>query len=407
MDGLIISKPIADGKPSVAASTVGMAAFPRRRSRSASITNQNRRDQLQTTGKVDSTRDATLLSTQRIEASGSALRTGAHDPNTPGYLLIPSSTAAKHQEPFTVRAAAVAEAAATMATAAAPITKRQSGVSTQRPQNQLQSRTSQTAALGEGSTGAGAAKAAGLPPNLFMDNSSLTAPLMTIVSTKPPGPQNRTPSVNRIQLQFQDIPEPAHRPQTPYSGGLTGSSITSPRVGHALTAQAAAAFISTQQVPYKPPSSRQSMRSERALSPTSDHLSPRRLQMRHDESTLLATGSIGGSMIGATVPLAISGRTAAQSSSDMPSPRPFRPEGLLDNMLAAPDAPKDELKALLSPRYVIANPVIARPSARPQGSARALKSSPRPRHQSGLVTGPASSHLRRQELLGLAISTKP
>lgn len=127
------------------------------------------------------------------EASGSALRTGAHDPNAPGYLLIPSgANSGKPREPFTVRAAAVAEAAASMAIAAAPVNPRQT-FAVQRAQNQ---RVSQSTADGTAlSVGGGATK--NIPPNFFINNSSLTAPLMTIVSSKPATPREANSSIKR------------------------------------------------------------------------------------------------------------------------------------------------------------------------------------------------------------------
>lgn len=188
MDGMVVSKSIADSRP----------AFPRRRSRSASNSSQPGRDQIlqSVSGKVDSTREATYspgLQVSHSEASGSALRTGAHDPNAPGYLLIPSgANSGKPREPFTVRAAAVAEAAASMAIAAAPVNPRQT-FAVQRAQNQ---RVSQSTADGTAlSVGGGATK--NIPPNFFINNSSLTAPLMTIVSSKPATPREANSSIKK------------------------------------------------------------------------------------------------------------------------------------------------------------------------------------------------------------------
>ncbi|KAG2847749.1 hypothetical protein PC112_g958 [Phytophthora cactorum] len=197
MEGMMISKSIADGKSGVAVSTSGMAAFPRRRSRSVSNSSQHRRDQIMqaVSGKVDSPREPSQssgLHVSHIEASGSTLRTGIQDPNAPGYLLIPGAAGSgKSREPFTVRAAAVAEAAANMAMAAAPMNARQT-FSAQHTLHQLQQHTSQF-------DSDGSVPAKNISPNFYTNNSSLTAPLITIVSSKAPTPRE-APSINKKQF---------------------------------------------------------------------------------------------------------------------------------------------------------------------------------------------------------------
>jgi hypothetical protein len=434
MDGIVVSKSIADGKPFAAASTAGIAAFPRRRSRSASISSQHRRDQMtQAAGKADS-REAPLppgMQVSHIEATGSTLRTG-QEPNAPGYLLIPgASGAGKSREPFTVRAAAVAEAAASMASATSPVSPRHQ-ISTQRTQLQLKQRASQSIADGLAASVAGGAMA-NIPPNFFTNNSSLTAPLMTIVSSKA---RDATSSVNKMQLQFQEVQDPfPARPHTPF-GALTGASIASPRASNAITAQAAAMFISTQQRPAKPPASpRQTLLvppKPGGMLGSEQHFaaSSRRLQQRQQEEglSLVATGPGSGSMNPKS--LAISGRTATHTMS-MDTPRAVQRQaskvdavskasgvGNITGASFSPPVPfdrpiqqSDDLKALLSPRYIVTNPVapnhpaqfsssLKQSSIRPQGSARGFanaKSSPRIRHQpSSLASGPASSHLHQQ-----------
>ncbi|GMF17122.1 unnamed protein product [Phytophthora lilii] len=445
MDGMVISKSIADGKASVAVSTVGMASFPRRRSRSASNSSQHRRDQILQTeaGKVDSTREEPFtsgLQVSHIEASGSALRTGVQDPNAPGYILIPSGNGSgKAREPFTVRAAAVAEAAANMAMSAAP--PRQT-FSVQRTYNQVQQRPSQSKPDGMASSVPGGATK-NIPPNFFTNNSSLTGPLMTIVSSKASTPREATSSINNIQLQFQETPDPyAARPQTPY-GGLMGASISSPRASNAITAQAAGIFISTQQRPAKPPNSPRQILLQRPGSIlSSEHQAPisqRKLQQRQQEDGLSLVATSPGSLTMTPTTLAISGRTTTHSNNieaangvqRLPSKfdstsglsgSTLLSTGALDTAMA-PSQPKEDLKALLSPRYIVANPVVPshpahfssnlkQSSVRPQGSARGLvgaKSNRRMRQQpSSLATGPASSHLQQQrqpsELQGLSIA---
>ncbi|KAL4170895.1 hypothetical protein KRP22_008998 [Phytophthora ramorum] len=186
MDGMVISMSTADGKSSAAVSTTGNAAFPRRRSRSASNSSQQRRDQaMQTAGKMDITREAGLQ-VNHIEATKSVLRTGSQDPNAAGYILLPSASSGKSREPFTVRAAAVAVAAASMASAAAPV-KPQQALSIQRTQFQVQQRSLQSNQDGIAASVVGGSTK-NIPPNVFINNSSLTAPLMTIVSSKAPTP---------------------------------------------------------------------------------------------------------------------------------------------------------------------------------------------------------------------------
>ncbi|KAL4155086.1 hypothetical protein PRNP1_007200 [Phytophthora ramorum] len=238
MDGMVISMSTADGKSSAAVSTTGNAAFPRRRSRSASNSSQQRRDQtMQTAGKMDITREAGLQ-VNHIEATRSALRTGSQDPNAAGYILLSSASSGKSREPFTVRAAAVAVAAASMASAAAPV-KPQQALSIQRTQFQVQQRSLQSNQDGIAASVVGGSTK-NIPPNVFINNSSLTAPLMTIVSSKAPTPREATSSINKIQLQLQETPDPyAARPQTPHEG-LLGASLSSPRASNAITTQAAA-----------------------------------------------------------------------------------------------------------------------------------------------------------------------
>lgn len=170
MDGMVMSKPIADGKPALAVSPSGMAAS-RRRSRSGSNPSQYQMTQ----AIDDSNRDAGLQ-VSHIETPGSALRT-AQDPNALGYVLLPGSNGSgKPQGPFTVRAAAVAEAAANMAMSATSPNSRQT-LSVQRTQRQLQR-------IADGT-------------NFLINNSSLTAPLMTIVSSKSQTPRE-SPSLSAI-----------------------------------------------------------------------------------------------------------------------------------------------------------------------------------------------------------------
>ncbi|KAE9360868.1 hypothetical protein PF008_g1592 [Phytophthora fragariae] len=328
MDGMVISKSIADGKP----------VLPRRRSRSASNSSQHRRDQiLQTVSdKVDSTRDASIyspgLQVSHIEASRSALRTGVQDSTAPGYLLIPSgANSSKSREPFTVRAAAVAEAAASMAMAAAPVNPRHT-FAVQRTQHQ---RASQSNPDGTALSVLGGATK-NIPPNFFINNSSLTAPLMTIVSSKAATPREATSSIKKIQLQFQEsLDSAAPRPQTPYRGFL-GTSISSPRANNAITADAAGIFLSAQQKPIRPPSSpRHTFVSPPRVGSvmTSDYqapVNPRKLQQRQldERLSLLGTSSIPN----ATSPamLTINGRLAAhdalqrQSSTTATTPTQLR-----------------------------------------------------------------------------------
>ncbi|KAL4099720.1 hypothetical protein PRIC1_007520 [Phytophthora ramorum] len=439
MDGMVISMSTADGKSSAAVSTTGNAAFPRRRSRSASNSSQQRRDQaMQTAGKMDITREAGLQ-VNHIEATKSVLRTGSQDPNAAGYILLPSASSGKSREPFTVRAAAVAVAAASMASAAAPV-KPQQALSIQRTQFQVQQRSLQSNQDGIAASVVGGSTK-NIPPNVFINNSSLTAPLMTIVSSKAPTPREATSSINKIQLQLQETPDPyAARPQTPHEG-LLGASLSSPRASNAITAQAAGIFLSSQRSINPPSSPRPSLLTTQRPGSIlgSDHQapkSPRKLQQREESLSLSATST---SLMGLT----ISGRTAAQNNSvETPSAlqrSKFEPglSALLGDTLGSlliplgisdgittGASPKDDLKALLSPRYIVTNPVasnhpaqlssnLKQSSIRPQGSTRGFaKSSPRVRHQpSGLATGPASSHLQQQrqqrrpsELQGLAIA---
>ncbi|KAL3674409.1 hypothetical protein V7S43_000363 [Phytophthora oleae] len=432
MDGM------ADTKPSLAVSS-GMAAFPRRRSRSASNSSQHRRDQIMQAvdSKVDSSRDATVTATSglqvnHIEAPGSALRTGSQDPNALGYILLPGSNGTgKPQGPFTVRAAAVAEAAANMAMSAAPPNPRQI-LSVQRTQRQLQQRTTTSADGTEFSLSGGATR--NFLPNFFLNNSSLTAPLMTIVSNKAQTPREATSFVNNIQLQFQDTPDVhSTQPQTPH-GGVLGASISSPRTSNVITAQTAGIFISSQQRTAKPPSSPRPTLLQRPGSIlSSEHqppMSPRKMH-QHEELSLVATGP--GSMSATPMSLAISGRTAVETSSTAQR-RSSRfdsggklvgevglPSDTSDGVTTIPSQPKADLKALLSPRYIIAEPVVPHHPAQfsnlkqTQGSVRGFagaKSSRRIRHQpSSLANGPAASHLQQRRQLrnpfkrqGLAIA---
>ncbi|EGZ30513.1 hypothetical protein PHYSODRAFT_310398 [Phytophthora sojae] len=374
---------------------------------------------------VDSTREATYspgLQVSHSEASGSALRTGAHDPNAPGYLLIPSgANSGKPREPFTVRAAAVAEAAASMAIAAAPVNPRQT-FAVQRAQNQ---RVSQSTADGTAlSVGGGATK--NIPPNFFINNSSLTAPLMTIVSSKPATPREANSSIKKIQLQFQGSSETsATRPQTPYRGFM-GASISSPRTSNVITAEAAGIFLSAQQKPIKPPSSTRHtfVSSPRAGSVlTSDYqspVSPRKMQQRQPDEKLSLLGSSPVSNVSNPATLTINGRVTAQDAlqrqSSTTTGTPTQLAGSVGSPLlsvpasdvpvpTAPSQPKDDLKALISPRYIVTNPVapnqpapnLKQSSVRHQGSTRGFagaKGSPRMR--SSLATGPPSNHLQQQ-----------
>ncbi|KAG3033941.1 hypothetical protein PC120_g1683 [Phytophthora cactorum] len=428
MEGMMISKSIADGKPGVAVSTSGMAAFPRRRSRSVSNSSQHRRDQIMqaVSGKVDSPREPSQssgLHVSHIEASGSTLRTGIQDPNAPGYLLIPGAAGSgKSREPFTVRAAAVAEAAANMAMAAAPMNARQT-FSAQHTLHQLQQHTSQF-------DSDGSVPAKNISPNFYTNNSSLTAPLITIVSSKAPTPRE-APSINKFNLQLQEIQ--TTRPQNPYEG-RSGASISSPRASNAITAQAIGIFISSHQQPVKPPTSPRP-----TLILSSDHqapMNPRNLQQyqKNEGLSLVTTGP--GSMPVKSMSLAISGRPAApnitvETIQQEPSkPNTGKSPGLLGENLGSSDGvtvvshPNGDLKALLSPRYIVAEPVVShhpspisnlkQPSVRPHGSTRGfagIKSSPRIRHQpSRLATGPATNSLQQQrhpsELQELVIAPK-
>ncbi|KAJ8575825.1 hypothetical protein ON010_g3386 [Phytophthora cinnamomi] len=421
MDGMVISKSISDGSPA------GVPAFPRRRSRSASNSSQHRRDQIlqSVSGKEDSPRDATYspgLQVSHIEASGSALRTGVQDSNAPGYLLIPSvANSGKSREPFTVRAAAVAEAAAGMAMSAAPVNARHTFAS-QRTQHQRASQfTPEGTAL---SVPSGATR--NIPPNFFINNSSLTAPLMTIVSSRAATPRETNSSMRKIQLQFQESVEASTtRPQTPHRGFI-GASISSPRASNAITPQVAGIFISAQQKPIRPPSSpRYSIASTpRAGSiMNSDYqapTSPRKMQQRQLDDRLSLVGPSPISNLTSATTLTINGRMAAhdahrRQSAITPGPPSQLPSSVGSMMLStsAADAPtsttpsqKDDLKALISPRYIVTNPMVPnhhapnlkQSSVRPQGSVRGfagVKSNPRMR--SSLVTGAASNNLQQQQ----------
>ncbi|KAK1947144.1 hypothetical protein P3T76_001154 [Phytophthora citrophthora] len=410
MDGMVMSKPIADGKSALAVSTSGMAAFPRRRSRSASNSSQHQRDQIMQAidGKIDSNRDAAVttgLQVNHIEASGSALRTGTQDPNALGYILLPGSNGSgKPQGPFTVRAAAVAEAAANMAIPAVPPNSRQT-LSVQRTQRQLQ----RTNPLGTDGTALSGGATKNIPPNFFINNSSLTAPLMTIVSSKAQTPRESTSVVNNIQLQFQETPT---RPQTPH-----GASISSPRASNAITAQAAGIFISSQQRPAKPPSSPRTTLLQRPGSSLSSEyqppINPRKLhQYQQDEGlSLVATGPGSTSMS-----LAISGRPAADTvqrrSSRFDSAGRLVGEmglsfGTSDGVTTTSSSsqPKGDLKTILSPRYVVAEPVVPHHPAQlsnlkqTQGSIRGFAGAKSSRRQpSSLANGPATSHLQQHRI---------
>ncbi|KAF1794436.1 Tetratricopeptide repeat [Phytophthora cactorum] len=322
MEGMMISKSIADGKPGVAVSTSGMAAFPRRRSRSVSNSSQHRRDQIMqaVSGKVDSPREPSQssgLHVSHIEASGSTLRTGIQDPNAPGYLLIQAQQVQEN------------------------------------PENPLH---------------------------------SLTAPLITIVSSKAPTPRE-APSINKFNLQLQEIQ--TIRPQNPYEG-RSGASISSPRASNAITAQAIGIFISSHQQPVKPPTSPRP-----TLILSSDHqapMNPRNLQQyqKNEGLSLVTTGP--GSMPVKSMSLAISGRPVApnitvETIQQEPSkPNTGKSTGLLGENLGSSDGvtvvshPNGDLKALLSPRYIVAEPVVShhpspisnlkQPSVRPHGSTR-------------------------------------
>ncbi|GMF27897.1 unnamed protein product [Phytophthora fragariaefolia] len=424
IDGMVISKSVTDGKAMAAMPTAG--AFPRRRSRSASNSSQQRRDQIlqSVSGKVDNVRDASGLQVSHIETSGLALRT-AQDPNAPGYLLIPSAaTSGKSREPYTVRAAAVAEAAASMTMSAASVSPRQT-FAVQRTQYQRSSQyNSDGTAL---SVPGGATK--NIPPNFLINNSSLTAPLMTIISSKAPAARDATSSINKIQLQFRDSSEPsAARPQTPYRGFL-GASITSPRVSNAITAEAAAIFLSSQQKAIKPPSSPRHtfISAQRAGSVFNSEYqappSPRKPQQSQPDDGLSLLGTNPISNAATPAALTVNGRVAVHDAQNAVQRQSSALAGALTQLpssvgspsllstgdygpLSAQTQPKEDLKALISPRYIVTNPVAPNSSAhlspnlkqsivRPQGSARGFtKSSPRMR--SSLATGPASSHFQHQ-----------
>ncbi|ETM34653.1 hypothetical protein L914_18316 [Phytophthora nicotianae] len=430
MDGMMISKSIADGKPGVTVSTSEMAAFPRRRSRSASNSSQHRRDQIMQAvhGKNDSPREPSGLHVSHIEASGSTLRTGSEDPNAPGLLLTPGAAGSgTTREPFTVRAAAVAEAAANMAVSAAD-TNSQHTFSSQRTLRQLQQHMSQ-------SDSDGTEQLKNTHSNVYTNNSSLTAPLVTIISSKTPMPRE-VPSINKINLQLHEM----QATRTPHEG-RPGVSVSSPRVSNAISAQAIGIFISSHQQPAKPPISPRSTLLGSILS--NDHQPPRNptnlQQHQPDESQLLAATE-PVPVPATAMSLTISGKPAApyfsvESVDQHPSKLKTEKSPVLlkegsiahiFNGVTRASPPKDDLKALLSPRYVVSEPVVSyhstpistlkQSSVQPPGSTRALvgiKTSPRVRHHpSSLANGPARSYLqqhrqqRPSELQELVIAPK-
>ncbi|KAF4128712.1 hypothetical protein GN958_ATG22134 [Phytophthora infestans] len=347
-------------------------------------------------GKVDSPREPSQssgLHVSHIEALGSTLRTGTQDPNALGLSLNPGAADSRtSREPFTVRAAAVAEAAANMAVPASPSNSGQSS-SAQRALLQSQQHIPQFDANGP-----------------YINNSSLTAPLITIISSKAPTP------INKINLQLHEMQ--ATRPQTPHEGRL-GTPISSPRASNAITAQAIGIFISSQQQP-KPPTSTRPINLGTILS--SDHHPPKvskaLQQFQQDESPSLVAVVPG--LVPATMPLTISGKPAApnirvESAHQQPS-KEKAPVLLEDgsitrkfNGVTRTSPPKDDSKSLLSPRYVVAEPAVShrstpistlkQASIQPHGSIRGftgIKNSPRIRQQpSRLVTDPATSYLQQ------------
>ncbi|EEY63953.1 uncharacterized protein PITG_02464 [Phytophthora infestans T30-4] len=334
------------------------------------------------------------LHVSHIEALGSTLRTGTQDPNALGLSLNPGAADfGTIREPFTVRTAAVAEAAANMAVPASPSNSGQP-FSAQHTLLQLQQHIPQSDANGP-----------------YINNSSLTAPLITIISSKAPTP------INKINLQLHEMQ--ATRPQTPHEGRL-GTPISSPRASNAITAQAIGIFISSQQQP-KPPTSTRPINLGTILS--SDHHPPKvskaLQQFQQDESPSLVA-VVPGLVPATIVPLTISGKPAApnirvESAHQQPS-KEKAPVLLEDgsitrkfNGVTRTSPPKDDSKSLLSPRYVVAEPAVShrstpistlkQASIQPHGSIRGftgIKNSPRIRQQpSRLVTDPATSYLQQ------------
>lgn len=322
---------IVNGKSSIL-SAPEPVSVPRRYSQTEVKLSQHRRDEA--VPSIPVIDESGLLPSEahpiRINSLEPSVRPGTQDLHAPGYRLIPDANTSR--KPFTVRAAAVTEAAAKMAKSKSYVNSRRN-LLTQRTLDQWQQHRTSRFVLQE------AAK--DTLPNLFIDSSSFTAPLMTIYSSKAP---TLTSSVNEIQLKVQEMQ--GTRSQTPH-GSRYGVSVPSSRTSIINTATV---FMSPQIQLIKPPSSPRSTMSRRSSSIVHSYRRPSKVSSHQP--------TIEPYLLSSTVPLTINGRIATNIKFDQAVEANVRVSaGISDGGTEAKSIA--DLRVLPSPRYVITEPVAS------------------------------------------------
>ncbi|KAL7687958.1 hypothetical protein Plhal304r1_c020g0070821 [Plasmopara halstedii] len=247
------------------------------------------------------------------------------DPNAPGYRLIPDADIS--QKSYAVRTAALANAAARLPKSGSSIISRRSFSAAQRTLHKWQQRTPRFVPN---------EATKDTLPNVYVENGSLTVPLMTISSSKVP---TLAPSINAQQPKLQEMH--GTRLQTPFESRF-GVSNPSPRASIAMTAQPVGLFLSSQHRPVKPLIS---PRSSSTIGNMNSNYRPSRLHVYQQPTSMSAT-----------VPLAINGRIASNIKFDhsVEANMPLS-AGLSGGRIDA----SHELRASLSSRYAVTEQVAS------------------------------------------------